>query len=406
MNVIPARYQRHIDLALIATTLFLLVVGLWLVSDTSYVDVPAHQKVMQYAQRQMVGQVIGVVVGSFFMIALMLIPYGKLRSVSGAGIFAAIFLLIAVWIPHFGVRLDDANRWVTFLHIQLQSSEFAKLALVIVTASVLTDSNETRRPNLLGLWTNILKLVTPSGLQRRVNPLRYKVTLILLLTAICMLLIEKEPDLGTAAVLLPVVLAQLFLGGTRKFTIFIIVLSAVTVVGVVGFIGPNVKHRIARIEAFFNPSLDPQGIDYQMRHSLLAVGSGGWTGVGLGKGKEKYYLPQANSDFIFATYAEETGFLGCMILLLAFGLFAWRAYVISLNAPDQFGRILASGLGSLICVQAALNVAVVEGIVPNTGVPLPFISHGSSSLILSLCSVGILLNIGSSKAPPEPLAIK
>jgi cell division protein FtsW len=354
----------------------------------------------------MVGQVIGVVVGSFFMIALMLIPYGKLRSVSGAGIFAAIVLLIGVWIPHFGVRLDDANRWVKFLHIQLQSSEFAKLALVIVTASVLTDSNETRRPNLLGLWTNILKLVTRSGLQRRVNPLRYKVTLILLLTAICMLLIEKEPDLGTAAVLLPVVLAQLFLGGTRKFTIFIIILSAVTVVGVVGFLGPNVKHRIARIEAFFNPSLDPQGIDYQMRHSLLAVGSGGWTGVGLGKGKEKYYLPQANSDFIFATYAEETGFLGCIILLLAFSLFAWRAYVISLNAPDQFGRILASGLGSLICVQAALNVAVVEGIVPNTGVPLPFISHGSSSLILSLCSVGILLNIGSSKAPPEPLTIK
>ncbi len=406
MTVTPARYQRHLDLWLVGTTMFLMVVGLWLVSDTSYVNVPPHQSVLQYAQLQIRGQIIGAVFGTFCMILFMAIPYGKLRKVSGIGVILGIALLVAVWLPHLGIRLNDSNRWVRFGPIHLESSEFAKLALILVTASVLADDRKTHPLSLLGAWIVMFKTILPRTLRRKVPFMFYQVSLVLFLSGICLLLIDKEPDLGTAAVVLAAVLTQLYLGGVRIKYIASLVAAALVLVATIGLHGNNVQHRIHRIEVYLHPNMDPQGIGYQVMQAKLAVGSGSWTGVGLGKGRQKYYLPQANSDNIFATYAEETGFVGDLILLGSLCIFTWRAYIISMNAPDRFGTLFAGGIGALISLQAALNIAVVTGTVPATGVPLPFISHGSSSLILSLCAVGILLNIGSSKAPPKPVELR
>ncbi len=406
MTVTPARYQRHLDLWLVGTTMFLMVVGLWLVSDTSYVNVPPHQSVLQYAQLQIRGQIIGAVFGTFCMILFMAIPYGKLRKVSGIGVILGIALLVAVWLPHLGIRLNDSNRWVRFGPIHLESSEFAKLALILVTASVLADDRKTHPLSLLGAWIVMFKTMLPRTLRRKVPFMFYQVSLVLFLSGIFLLLIDKEPDLGTAAVVLAAVLTQLYLGGVRIKYIASLVAAALVLVATIGLHGNNVQHRIHRIEVYLHPNMDPQGIGYQVMQAKLAVGSGSWTGVGLGKGRQKYYLPQANSDNIFATYAEETGFVGDLILLGSLCIFTWRAYIISMNAPDRFGTLFAGGIGALISLQAALNIAVVTGTVPATGVPLPFISHGSSSLILSLCAVGILLNIGSSKAPPKPVELR
>ncbi len=401
MTVSQARYQRHLDLWLVGATMFLMVVGLWLVSDTSYVNVPPHQSVLQYAQLQIRGQIIGAVVGTFCMIVFMAIPYGKLRKVSGLGIFIGILLLLAVWFPHLGVRLNDSSRWVRIGPIHLESSEFAKLALILVTASVLAEDRNIHPVSLLGTWIFLLKSILPRTMRRNIPHNLYQVSLILVLTGVCLLLIDKEPDLGTAAVVMAAVLTQLYLGGVKMKHIAALIALALVMVATIGLHGNNVQHRIHRIEVYLHPNMDPQGIGYQVMQAKLAVGSGSWTGVGLGKGRQKYYLPQANSDNIFATYAEETGFLGDIILLGMLGIFSWRSYIIAMNAPDRFGTIFAGGIGALISLQAALNIAVVTGTVPATGVPLPFISHGSSSLILSLCAVGILLNIGSSKAPTK-----
>lgn len=152
--------------------------------------------------------------------------------------------------------------------------------------------------------------------------------------------------------------------------------------------------RIARITSFMNPWADAQGSGWQVIQSLYAIGSGGLFGVGLGESKQKYlYIPEPHNDFIFAVLAEELGFIGCVAVIALFAIFIWRGILIAMKAPDMFGSLLAVGITSLVGIQAMLNIAVVTSSVPNTGIPLPFFSYGGTSLVILLCSVGILLNI-------------
>ncbi len=188
-----------------------------------------------------------------------------------------------------------------------------------------------------------------------------------------------------------------FLAGARKRHLALITAVAFVAVLLIGF---QFGHRAGRITAFLHPEKDMQGIGYQIYHARLAVGSGLWVGEGLGQGREKYYLPQGNSDFIFATMAEELGFVGCLPVLLALCVVGWRGFRIALRTRDRFGQLLATGIAALISWQALINIAVVTGSIPATGVPLPFISLGSSSLILLLAGIGILLNIAQHPVPP------
>jgi cell division protein FtsW len=367
------------DLLLFSTTLLLIVIGLWMVFDSSYAKTLDSIRLGHDAFYFLKKQAVGAVLGMFALFAMLRIGYMRLRTIAVPLMVVSLVLLCAVWIPHLGIRQNNANRWLN-LGIQFQPSELAKLALIIYVARLLSrpkadaDLYETR-------------LAPP-----------------LFVTGLAVILIEREPDLGTAFVLFLAVLTQLFLAGARKRHLLGILAAGLGFVLILGMgkavSGNGFGHRAGRISAFLHPELDKKGNSYQVFHSLLGVGSGELTGVGFGQGKEKLYLPQANTDFIAATVAEETGFVGMVALLTLLALVCWRGFKIAYNARDRFGALLAGGIASLISWQALTNIAVATASIPATGVPLPFISFGSSSLIFLLAGIGILLNIAQHAVPP------
>ena len=379
-----ARAPRPVDLTLFTITCLLVMLGLWMVLDTSYPGTLDSAKAGGVIFSLMRGQMVGAFLGMVILFCFTLYPYQKLRNFSSLAIFGSIILLSAVWIPHVGIRLNNSNRWIGIGPVVIQSSEIAKMSLMLYAAAFLTRKGMRVRE------------LTMEG----IVPL-------LIVAGLILLLIEKEPDLGTAVVLFMALLTQLYLAGARKRHLIIILTVSGLAVLLFMLHGSGIGHRMARIQEFMHPGYDPQGVGYQVVHSRMAVGSGEWYGVGLGRGKEKYYLPQANSDFIFATYAEETGFAGSMVLLILLLTVGVRGFQIAAKAPDKFGCLLAGGIASVITWQALVNIAVATGSIPATGVPLPFISHGSSSLILLLAGVGIQLNISQQQqiAPAEVVPV-
>jgi cell division protein FtsW len=366
--------RRPMDFWLFGTTLILIVVGLLMVLDSSYIQALNHGKdVFYYVKRQAVGAGIGL--GMMFL--MMRIGYWRLRDWAFPLMVLGLVLLTAVFIPHIGYHANSASRWIGTRQFNFQPSEFAKLFLVVYMAKLLSmpRPKERRKEHSLLLW-----LGPP-----------------LAVTALYLLLIEREPDMGTAIVLFLAVLTQLFLAGTRKR--HLVVLLGVTALA--GLLMISVfKHRSNRIDTFLHPERDPQGIGFQVIHAGYAVGSGEWFGMGWGRGREKYYLPEANSDFVFATMAEELGFVGVLPVLLLLTVVGIRGFAIAEQARDRFGALLAAGLTAVISWQALINMGVATASIPATGVPLPFISYGSSSLVVLLASVGVLLSIGQHPAPP------
>jgi cell division protein FtsW len=370
------RVRLPLDLWLFGFTLLLIVIGLWMVFDSSYAKTLDSTKLGHDAFYFLKKQAFGAVLGIAAMFGVLKLGYARLRSIAVPLMFVSIVLLCFVWIPHVGIRQNNANRWINLGFIQFQPSELTKLALVLYIARLLSRPKADAELH-----------------ETRLGPP-------LFMTAIAVLLIEREPDLGTAAVLFVSVMTQLFLAGARKRHLAAI-LGAVALLGafvlLIGMATGKSSHasgyRAGRITTFLHPDADKKGNGYQVFHSRLAVGSGGWTGMGFGQGKEKLYLPQANTDFIAATVAEETGFAGMVTLLTLLLVVGWRGFHIAYHARERFGALLAGGIVSLICWQALVNIAVATASIPATGVPLPFISFGSSSLIFLLTGIGILLSI-------------
>ncbi len=368
------RLRMPVDVPLFVVTLALVVIGLWMVFDSSYPkaldSAVMNHDAYFFAKRQAGGAVLGL----FFLFCFMHAGYWNLKKHAVGLMFAGIVLLLAVYAPHIGVHENNAARWLKFGPIKFQPSEVAKLLLMIYAASFLSRPNCNQRD------------LSEKGL----GPL-------LAVAVVYLLLIEREPDLGTAAVLFLAFMTQLFLAGARKRHIALIlgVCGVAVWLMVSGF-----SHRGGRITTFLHPEQDPRGIGYQLVHSRYAIGSGGFTGMGLGQGREKYFLPQGNSDFIFATYAEELGLFGSLVMLGLQCAVSWRGFRIAQQTKDPFGSLLASGIAALISWQALVNIGTATGSIPATGVTLPFISNGSSSLILLLASVGILLNIAQHPTPP------
>lgn len=282
-------------------------------------------------------------------------------------LLATICLLIAVlcFSP-----VNGARRWIKLFGFSFQSSEFAKpiLALFLAFFFAKRDANE-----MLDLKFTFLPGAFVVG--------------------ILLLLVMVEPDLGTSLVLAITFAVVYFAAGAnwRHFAIT----SVIALAGLASAL-VLVPWRMKRIFAFLDPwnSENVQGAGYQLVQSLMAVGSGGLTGVGFANGQQKiYYLPFAHSDFIFAVICEELGFVGALIIILLFGVVLWRGARTALAAPDRFGRLLAIGLMTNVIVQAFFNMSVVIGLLPTKGIPLPFISYGGSSLVITLLSMGLLLNI-------------
>ncbi len=281
-----------------------------------------------------------------------------------------IILLISVFIPGIAHPLNNSYRWVSIFEIFFQPSEIAKLTFILYMASFLS----AKKDKIQTFWSSFFPF--------------------LLILAVVSGLIITEPDLGTATVFILVGIAMFFIAGANFF--HILVLIPIGIIGIWIAI-KTAPYRLARIIAFFNPDEDKLGIAYHSRQALIAIGSGGWWGLGFGNSIQKYnYLPDPMSDSIFAVIAEELGFFRTSIVLIALVFFVWRAYQIAQKAPDDFGKLLAVGITTWFAVQILINIAAMLGVMPLTGIPLPFISYGGSALIANLAAVGILLNISKT----------
>ncbi len=274
-----------------------------------------------------------------------------------------------VKIPGIGLTANGATRWIAFGPLLFQPGEFIKLAIIIYLAS--WHSTVGRHITAQNFW----KSVFPP----------------LILIGLSAILIVWQPDLGTAIAITSTSFAMFYIGGVRLRYIGGILAAGILAIGGIILVEP---YRLQRITAFLNPSGDPLGISYQINQALIAIGSGGLFGYGYGLSRQKhFYLPEAINDSIFAVMAEELGFIRIIIILIIFALFILRAIQISLNAPDNFGKILGSGISALFGISVIINIGAITGLIPLTGIPLPLFSYGSSSMIINLAAIGILLNI-------------
>jgi cell division protein FtsW len=346
---------------LVLVTLALVAFGLVMVySASSARALLGSSDPAYYLKRQALYAVVGLVA----LVVLSRTDYRRLRFAAAPLLCASFFLLVAVL--GIGVAVNGARRWIPLGPLAFQPSELAKLALAVWTAALLA---RRPAPRTLG------ELIRPIGL---------------VVGAACALILI-EPDLGSALALGIMVTAVLLVSGTPLRTLVGASGIAATLVLAAIWVEP---YRRARIFSFLDPWHDPQGAGFQIVQAMIALGSGGIFGVGLGESVQKiYYLPEASTDMIFAIIGEELGLLGVVAVIVAFALFAYAGFTIALRCKDPFGKRLAAGLTALVCGQAAVNVSAVMGLAPLTGIPLPFVSYGGSSLVVGLASVGILLNI-------------
>ncbi len=309
-------------------------------------------------------------VGVAGMIFFMYIPYSNWAKYAKVILLICFALLLLVLIPGVGLTRGGAQSWIGVGAFSIQPSEFMKLGLIIFLSVFLSTNQKYITSFKKGFFPALILVFTAFGL------------------------IMLQPDLGTGMVLVLTCMIMIFVSGAR--------ISHFVGLGVLGLIGfalliISAPYRISRITAFLNPWEDPLGDGFQIIQSLYAIGPGGLMGVGLGNSLQKYfYLPEPQTDFIFAILGEELGFIGGSILLILFVLLFWRGVRVAIEAPDAFGRFLALGIVSMLTVQVMINISVVIGLIPVTGITLPFLSYGGSSLTLTLCSVGILLNISRS----------
>jgi cell division protein FtsW len=283
----------------------------------------------------------------------------------------AMFLLFAVLLPGVGHQVNGSQRWVGAGLLQFQPSEFAKLALVLYGAFLLAKEPKRAR--------------TLSGL----GPY-------LLIVGLALLMIAKEPDLGTSIVASIAVCCVLFLGGVRARTLAPVGI-AIAVIGI-GMVATH-PYQEARLTGFLHPNSDTGGSGFQAKQATIAVGSGGLFGVGLGESVQKAsYLPEAHTDMVAAVIGEELGLAGMLVLIGLFGMFGYAGFRAAHRARDRFSKLLAAGLTSLIMAQAALNLFAVLGLAPLTGIPLPFVSYGGTSLVMTLAAAGLILNVAARPA--------
>lgn len=308
-----------------------------------------------------------LIIGLIALYTAMKIDYFNYKNISNILIAASAVLLFIVLIPGVGIERGGASRWLYFSIFSFQPAEFAKLALIIYISKELSS-----------------------------KPLLSAVLPVIGITLMILFLLLEQPDLGTALIILLICFIMLYLSGISIKPIrifFFLSLIAVLILSITS------SYRFRRIMAFLNPWNDPQGTGFHIIQSLIAVGSGGLFGLGLGGSKQKFfYLPQNYTDFIFAIFCEEMGFMGAIGIILLFFIFIGRGIRIIKNTPDNFSMLLSGGIIFWLGFQAIINMCVVLGIVPTTGIPLPFISYGGTSIVLSLYSIGILLNISQYRS--------
>ena len=360
------RSLQH-DRKLFGVTLALCLIGAVMVFSASAVTL-REQGGNGYAF--LLRQLLWVALGIAGMFLLMKTDYRKLRQprVIFTALSVTFILLIAVF---FLDRSHATHRWVRLGPLSLQPSEIAKLVMISYLAWFLEIRREPRGPGVNNLTQTLLPALGT----------------VLLMVG----LVYKEPDMGTACMIFFIAAVMLFIAGLSYRYIFGAALAAIPVIYIAI---ASVPYRLQRVQAYFSPGADPQGHGFQLAQSLIAVGSGGFSGVGLMESRQKlFFLPEAHTDFIFSVICEEAGFIGATIVLALFAVYGWRGFVAAMKAPDTFGRFLGIGITTMVVGQALINLSVVLGLVPTKGIPLPFVSYGGSSLLGMLLATGVLLNI-------------
>jgi cell division protein FtsW len=364
MSRLRVLHRRSGDTILFATVLGLLAVGLVMVYSSSSVFALERMRDSAYFLKR---QLIWMAIGLLAMMFAQNVHYSVVRRLAGPLMILAILALAAVLAPGIGRVVNGARRWIYVGPVSVQPVELAKLAVIAYTAHFVTR----RGLGVRDFWRGV---APPLGMS-------------LLLAA----LVLKQPDMGSAMILVLGTVAIIFLGGARLAHLAMIGLAVIPAALALIVAAP---YRFQRLMAFLDPWQDPQGAGFHVIQSLLAFGSGGVVGVGLGASAQKFfYLPERHTDFIFAILGEELGLVGTLGLVCLFAVFAFRGLSIARRAPDRFGGLLAGGITATITGQALLNMGVATGVFPITGLTLPFVSFGGSSLIITMIQVGVLSNI-------------
>lgn len=350
--------MKRFDFVLFTLVIFLSLFGLLMIFDaSSFISFRDFGNKYHYIVEQSIWMVLGFVGLGFFT----WFDYKRFYGLAMPLLILTIGLLLAVFIPGLGIKVLGAHRWIDLRVFVLQPAEFVKLSLAIYLAAWFSTKEKGR------------------------------FTAFLLLMGLVLGLVMLEPDMGTAIIILSEAFLLYFLsGGNMKQVVL-----SIPVIGLVGLALIALEpYRAKRLATFLNPSQDINNTSYHVRQILIALGSGGVFGVGVGNSLQKYaYLPENTTDSIFAIIAEEFGFLGSVVLIILCFAVIWRGLYIALTAKDTFGRLLAGGITAFLGMQMLINLGAQTALLPLTGVPLPFISYGGSALVVDLCSVGILLNI-------------
>lgn len=357
------RRKSKFNFAIFVLMMILVLTGFVFVYSASFYSAEiSYNDKFFFLKKQVLGAVAGIVGLVFFYF----FDYKKLQKTKWVLVAVSSVLLVFVFVPGVGVTNYGATRWINLKVITFQPSEIAKFAFVVFAASVLAKSQE-----IVKTFKGILPVLVVGGL-------------------FCFLII-LEPNMSITICMALLVVVMLFLGGARLKHFLILSVPAVILVILLILMEP---YRLKRLVAFVDPFASSQDEGFQLVQSLFGIALGGMFGAGVFNSRQKYlFLPFAESDFIFSIIAEETGFVGAISLVIVYVLLFIAIVKVAQNANDKFGALLSAGIGSLILIQMLLNIAVVTGLVPPTGLPLPFISAGSTSLVVFMSAIGIVLNV-------------
>ncbi len=359
----PAKKREWGVVALPILVVLVAAFGVLMVYSASYY---AAEKQFGDAFYFMKKQLVGFILGVVAMLAAGFFPYRNLKKLKWPALIVSLALLAAVFIPGLGVENYGATRWIGLGSITIQPSEIAKFGFIIFAAAYASE-----KPERMKKFAGMLPVLAAGG-------------------GICLLIIA-EPNMSVTMVVGILMVAMLFLSGVKIRHFLIILLPIALAVPVLIVMEP---YRLQRLYAFLDPWSSPQGEGYQLIQSLYALGNGSWLGTGLFKSMQKYrYLPFAESDFILAVIGEEFGYVGIILLFLVFGAIVFCGIRTAARCKDMFGFLTASGITAVYAIQVVINALVVSGSIPPTGLPLPLVSSGNTSLIITMAAMGVLYNI-------------
>ncbi len=363
LHRIPAR--KKADRTLLAITVILLALGLITLFSATYYKALEGGDALSEVKKQL----FGLAVGAAAMACTSRIPYkfwARPRIVLGGVILSGVLLLLVV-IPGVGVSINGSRRWLSVAGVSFQPGELAKYACVLFMASVLTARGKKIRTFFRGILP------------------------VLVVPGILFLIILEQPNLSTAGTIIIVSVLMIMLAGAKWRHMAVLGLGGLAVGAYYAW---SAEYRRERLLSFTDPFAKMSDEGYQLSQSLIAFGSGGLFGMGLGQGRQKYaYLPYPESDFIFAIVGEDFGLLGCLCVIALFVAFLLVGMRVAMNCEDRFGCLLSAGIIAMISVQAFINMGVVVGVLPTTGLPLPFFSAGGTSLSITMAAVGVVLNV-------------